>query len=72
MKTFKPKEIIKILEQNGFTLSRVRGSHHIFYNLTNNKTVIVPLHKNDLPIGTCLSILKQAGLNKNNLIEQSA
>jgi predicted RNA binding protein YcfA (HicA-like mRNA interferase family) len=67
MKTFNPKEIIKILEQNGFILSRVRGSHHILHNTKTQKTVVVPLHKKDLPIGTCLSIIKQAGLEKGEL-----
>ena len=67
MKTYTPKEIIRILIERGFILKRIKGSHHIFYNIQANKTVIVPLHQQDLPIGTCLSILKQAGLTKEDL-----
>jgi predicted RNA binding protein YcfA (HicA-like mRNA interferase family) len=52
MKTYTPKEIMRILIEKGFILKRVKGSHHIFYNIQTNKTVIVPLHQQDLPIGT--------------------
>ena len=29
--------------------------------------VVVPLHKEDLPVGTLLEILKQAGISKEKL-----
>ncbi|MHB8906890.1 MAG: type II toxin-antitoxin system HicA family toxin [Melioribacteraceae bacterium] len=29
---FTPKKVIKIIEDKGFILDRVKGSHHIFYN----------------------------------------
>ena len=63
-----PWHLIKILEQNGFINTRQRGSHYIFYNSTTKKTVSVPVHGNrDLRKGTFLSILKQAGIDKNAL-----
>ena len=44
-------------------LKRVSGSHHIYFNETTNKTVVVPVHANrDLKKGTFLTILKQAGI----------
>lgn len=62
-----PKRLIKILEENGFVFKRARGSHQLYYNSITNKTVIVPVHGNkDLKTGTFLSILKQAGIDKNN------
>lgn len=57
----KAKELIKLLEQNGFELQRVKGSHHL-YKHPNGKRTIVPFHNKDLPIGTLNAILKQAGL----------
>jgi predicted RNA binding protein YcfA (HicA-like mRNA interferase family) len=47
---------------------RAKGSHHVFYNLTTNKTAIVPVHGNkDIKKGTFLAILKQAGIDKSEL-----
>ena len=63
-----PKHLIKLLEENGFMYRRTKGSHQIFYNPTNNKTAIVPVHGNkDLKKGTFLAILKQAGISKEDI-----
>lgn len=56
------KQMIKLLKQNGFIEIRQVGSHKIFNNPETNKTVVVPFHAKDLPIGTERNILKQAGL----------
>ena len=61
------KEIISILIKNGFILKRTKGSHYIFYNANNNRIVTVPYHSKNLPIGTLLSILDMAGINRNDL-----
>ena len=62
-----PQEIIKILERKGFVLDRIKGSHHIYYQPETKRRVVVPLHKRDLPKGTMLEILKQAGISKEEL-----
>jgi predicted RNA binding protein YcfA (HicA-like mRNA interferase family) len=62
-----PQRLIKILEQRGFMLDRVKGSHHIYYNPLTKRRAIVPLHVGDLPKGTLLEILKQAGISKDEL-----
>lgn len=63
-----PKSLIKFLELNGFIFKRSKGSHQLFYNPVTNKTIIVPVHGGkDLKKGTFLAIIKQAGLDKNNL-----
>ena len=64
-----PQKIIKILKKNGFALDRIKGSHHIYYHNGTKKRVVVPLHKKDLPRGTLLEILKQAGISKEELID---
>jgi predicted RNA binding protein YcfA (HicA-like mRNA interferase family) len=64
---YTPKEIIKLLEEKGFVFDRASGSHQIFMLPDRSKRVIVPLHKKDLPKGTLLSILKQAGIDKKEL-----
>ena len=63
-----PKSLIKILKKNGFIFKRAKGSLQIFYNSSTNKTVVVPIHGNkDLPKGTFFTIIKQAGISKNDL-----
>lgn len=62
-----PKDIIRILKQKGFVLDRNRGSHQIWLHPESRKRAVVPMHKKDLPVGTMFSILKQAGIDKDEL-----
>jgi predicted RNA binding protein YcfA (HicA-like mRNA interferase family) len=64
-----PQKVIRVLEQKGFVLDRVKGSHHIYYNPATKKRAVVPLHKKELPRGTLLEILKQAGIEKEDLFD---
>lgn len=62
------KFLAEVLGQNGFIFKRSKGSHHIYFNAFTNKTVVVPIHGNkDIPKGTFFAILKQAGIDKNEL-----
>ena len=54
--------LIKELEEAGWTLDRVTGSHHIFRHRYNPNTIPVPHPKKDLPLGTVKSIRMRAGL----------
>jgi predicted RNA binding protein YcfA (HicA-like mRNA interferase family) len=62
MKTYSSKELIKILEQDGWELKRIVGSHHHFKHPMKPGTVTVPHPRKDLKPGTLKSILKQAGI----------
>lgn len=57
-----PKEMGKLLENNGFVLISSNGSHRKYQNPVSGKIAIVPFHAKDLKKGTEQSILKQAGL----------
>ncbi len=57
-----PKQMMKLLEQNGFECVRSNGSHRFYRNLKTGKTTIVPYHAKDLKPGIEKAILKQAGL----------
>ena len=52
--------VIKQLEQNGWVLSRVKGSHHQFKHPTKPGLVTVKHPDKDIPVGTLRSIQKQA------------
>jgi predicted RNA binding protein YcfA (HicA-like mRNA interferase family) len=59
----KVKEVIKLLEDDGWYLARTRGSHRQLKHLTKPGTVTVSGKPSvDVPPGTLNSILKQAGL----------
>jgi predicted RNA binding protein YcfA (HicA-like mRNA interferase family) len=57
-----PREIIKLLEKNGFLEERQNGSHKFFINPNTNKSTTVPYHNKTLKKGLEQAILKQAGL----------
>ncbi|NBC82790.1 MAG: addiction module toxin, HicA family [Bacteroidetes bacterium] len=63
-----PKELVKILEKKGFELDRSKGSHQIWLHPKSRKRVVVPMHNKDIPKGTFFSILKQAGIDKNEIL----
>jgi predicted RNA binding protein YcfA (HicA-like mRNA interferase family) len=65
---YSPKKIISLLEQKGYSLKRITGSHHIYFHKESKKIVVVPVHGNkDIPKGTFMSILKQAGISKEEI-----
>ena len=59
----KVREIIKRLANDGWIPVKQRGSHRQFKHSTKPGKVTVPgKMSDDLPLGTCKSILRQAGL----------
>jgi len=65
-----PRKIIKILEKKGFVLDRSKGSHRIYLHPETRQRVIVPFHRKDIPQGTLLEILRQAGISRDELQDQ--
>ena len=63
-----PQKVIKILVKHGFALDHTTGSHMVYYQLTTRKRVVIPFHRKDVPTGTLLSILKQAGIDREELM----
>ncbi len=59
----KVRELIKLLESDGWKEARVRGSHRQFKHPTKSGTVTVAGKSGaDIPPGTLASVLKQSGL----------
>ena len=56
------KDLIKLIQKDGWFLVHVKGSHHQFKHNSKIGKVTVPHPKKDLPMPTAKSILKQAGL----------
>jgi predicted RNA binding protein YcfA (HicA-like mRNA interferase family) len=62
-KLFSSREIVTILLREGFLFISQKGSH-AKYRKTGDvvATVIVPMHKKEIPVGTLRSIIRQAQL----------
>jgi predicted RNA binding protein YcfA (HicA-like mRNA interferase family) len=54
--------VLKALEEDGWKLVRVRGSHHQFIHPSKPGRVTVPHPRQDLTTGTLRSIFRQAGI----------
>ncbi len=62
----KAKEVIKLLESDGWYLSRQKGSHKQYKHTVKKGLVTVAVHKmsDDIAPGTLNSIFKQAQIMK--------
>ena len=61
----KPREMIKLLQDNGFVEVSQNGSHKKMIKPgVDIPPIIVPMHSKELKKGTEQAILKQAGLKK--------
>ena len=58
------QKIINTLLRNGFIFISQRGSHQKYRK--DDKTVIVPAPRKEIPIGAFRSIIRQSGLTQND------
>ncbi|MBF0334636.1 MAG: type II toxin-antitoxin system HicA family toxin [Alphaproteobacteria bacterium] len=59
----KSADVIRLLEADGWTLDRVRGSHHVFKHPAKPGIVVAPHPTKDLGTGLVKAILQQAGVS---------
>lgn len=63
MKNISGKKLCKILQDNGWQLVRITGSHHVFAKNGEDARIVVPVHANkEIKTGLLKAILKTAGL----------
>jgi predicted RNA binding protein YcfA (HicA-like mRNA interferase family) len=68
VKSASGKRFCQVLEQHGWSLERIRGSHHIYSQPGNPTILTVPVHGNrDLRKGTLGKLLKDSGIDENDL-----
>lgn len=60
------KKLILFLQSLGFVLDHSTGSHFIFRNPETKKRTVIPCHNKDIPKGTLVSILQEAGISKED------
>lgn len=69
--TVSGKEVLSILQKQGFVVKRQKGSHLTLYKKTTERGlyVTVPIHGNEeLVPSTLLSIIRQAGMTKEEFV----
>jgi predicted RNA binding protein YcfA (HicA-like mRNA interferase family) len=68
VKSVSGKRFCQVLEQHGWNLERIRGSHHIYSQPANPTILTVPVHGNhDLRKGTLGKLLKDSGVGEDEL-----
>jgi predicted RNA binding protein YcfA (HicA-like mRNA interferase family) len=61
------RDVCKILEAQGFSEVRQRGSHVVMQKRSGNTTTTVPVpDHSELKIGTLSSIIRQSGLARSH------
>jgi predicted RNA binding protein YcfA (HicA-like mRNA interferase family) len=70
MATLRPfgRAVIRFLEQNGFVLDRSSGSHFVFYHPVSKRRAVVSRHNRDMPKGTLVSLLRETGFTREEMI----
>ncbi len=67
-KLYSSRDIVKVIEKYDFNFVSQIGSHAKYKN-TDGRTVIVPMAKKEIPVGTFKSIIKQSGINSKEFIQ---
>jgi predicted RNA binding protein YcfA (HicA-like mRNA interferase family) len=68
MRSISGKEFAKIIEQHGWILLRVSGSHYIYGKHGSIVKLSVPIHGNNpLKLGLLKHLMKLAGLEESDL-----
>ena len=62
MKSYSSREVIKMLEADGWYLVNVAGSHHQYKHPTKSGRTTIKHPDKDIPIKTLKSIERQSGL----------
>ena len=68
MKTLSGKEMARLLEQRGWSLLRVQGSHHIYGKPGSKVRISLPIHGNrGLKTGLQRHFLKLAEISEDEI-----
>lgn len=65
---FTSKKLIKRLKALGFVEDHTTGSHIIFFQAVSGRRAVVPFHLKDIPKGTLSSLLREAGISRDELV----
>jgi predicted RNA binding protein YcfA (HicA-like mRNA interferase family) len=65
---FGARDFARLVQQRGWQLARINGSHHIFTVAGRRERVVIPIHGNQpLKTGLLRALMKIAGLSESDL-----
>jgi predicted RNA binding protein YcfA (HicA-like mRNA interferase family) len=68
---YRYRDIIKRLKELGLQFHRqAAGSHEIWFNESLRRYTTIPNHPGDMPEGTLRAILRQAGVEVNEFLDE--
>ncbi|MEI7782424.1 MAG: type II toxin-antitoxin system HicA family toxin [Planctomycetota bacterium] len=68
---YRYRDIIKRLKELGLRFHRqAAGSHEIWFNESLRRYTTIPNHPGDMPEGTLRAILRQAGVEVNQFLDE--
>ncbi len=68
--SFRPREVVKKLRKLGFIEHHQVGSHLTMKHPDTKHRAVVPMHLKDLKKGTLLSLLREAGIEKEKFLRK--
>lgn len=66
--SLKPRQVIKKLIKLGFIEHHQVGSHLTMKHPQTKRRAVIPMHLKDIKKGTLLSLLKEAGIEKETFL----
>ena len=63
----RPDQLVRVLQQKGWQLDRIRGSHYIMKNPEMRRVVPIPVHSKELKTGTLVAIMRSAEISREDL-----
>jgi predicted RNA binding protein YcfA (HicA-like mRNA interferase family) len=69
--SIRAREVVRVAVAIGFVFERQRGSHALYYRLSDNRRIVVPMHgSKDLKPGTLRAIVSDLGLSVDEFVER--
>jgi len=65
----KARQLMRVLERDGWQLARTRGSHFSFRHPEKRGTVVVPSHPGEVKRPLVAGILKDAGISREEFLQ---
>jgi len=68
LKQISGKDFCRLLTDQGWSLARIKGSHHIFFKEGVRERIVVPVHGNKpMKIGLLKAQMKVASIQESDL-----
>ena len=64
---FTSKKLLKKLKQLGFIEDHQSGSHLVMFNPQTGKRAVIAMHLGEIPKGTLISLLREAGISREEI-----